>query len=59
MERLLYGTKAGEPDYMEQLLSTQPENFEKVKELAHKDGFTNFREAKFKLEKPDFTKIFK
>ena len=56
MEKLLYGRKKNEPDYMEQLLCTQPERFDQVKVLAKKDGFVTFRVSEFKLEKPDFTK---
>ena len=54
MEKLLYGRKKGEPDYMEQLLSTKPECFDKVKILAKKDGFVSFRVSEFELAKPDF-----
>jgi hypothetical protein len=57
-EKLLYGTPIGEPDYTEQILSSIPENFEKVKKLAG-DKFDRFRVSIIDLSvKPDFTKIF-
>ena len=56
-EKLLYGTKVNEPEYMEQLLSTQPENFDKVIVLAKRDGFDRFRISTVDLSViPDFTK---
>lgn len=53
--KLLYGHRIGEPEYMEQILSTKPECFDRVKELAAGDGFTGFRVAIHRDgEKPDF-----
>lgn len=57
-ETVLYGTRKGSE--FEELLSTQPELFEKVKQLASADGFTNFRVAIIDLSKPpDFSKTLR
>ena len=66
MEIIVYGRKAGEPDYMEALLASWRSrgdtadklNVEKVKAVAKKDGFVRFRTAVYNGEKPDFTRIF-
>ena len=61
METLIYGTKEGQPEYMEQLLydgglNLNEKQIEMIKTAASKDGFTNFRVCSFTAEKPDFTK---
>lgn len=61
-EYTLWGVKKGEPDYMEDLLyvSNAKENFDKVKQMASKDGYDRFRVSKVDMmEKPDFTKAIK
>ena len=56
-EMVLYGVKAGDEDWQEQILSTAPENFKRIKELAAKDGFGRFRVARIDLTAPpDFGK---
>ena len=56
IEHMLYGLPAGETErYMEVLLSTNQAAFERVRELASKDGFHSFREDSIDLRKrPDF-----
>jgi hypothetical protein len=44
-EHCLWGVKEGNEDWQEELLSTNPEAFERVKLLAAKDGYGRFREA--------------
>lgn len=54
-EKILYGTLKNNPDWKEEILSTKPEQFEKVKKIASKDGYRNFRVATINLnEKPNF-----
>jgi hypothetical protein len=59
-ETILYGIPAGATErYAEVLLLTNatPEQIEKVKALAAKDGFHSFRVAEVDLSvPPDFTK---
>lgn len=56
-EQLLYGRKAGEPDYKEQLLCTQPERFQEVRILAGRDGYVIFRETSIDLSvRPNFAR---
>jgi hypothetical protein len=58
-EFLLYGTKQGEPSYMETLLAEllyTAEDIEKVKNAAKQNGFAKFRIAEFKGGKPNFIK---
>ena len=56
-EKVLYGTRQGEPDYCEQLLCTQPARFDEVKRMATRDGFNRFRVAVIDLSiPPDFSK---
>ena len=56
-EKILYGVRAGNEDWQEEVLCTQEERFEEVKILASKDGFNRFRVAEINLiEKPDFRK---
>jgi hypothetical protein len=42
-ETILWGTKKDYPTWQEDILSTVPKNFEKVKELASMDGYNKFR----------------
>ena len=57
METLLYGTRKGQPDYMEEIISTNPDIFEAAKKWAQEQGFDRFRISKIDLtKKPDFTK---
>lgn len=53
-EQILYGVKQGEEDWKEDILSTNPKNFERIKDLAAKDGYGRFRIAIYNGEAPDF-----
>jgi len=54
-EQILYGTKKGEPDYMEDVISTKPENFEKAIEWAKRNRYDRLRIAEIDLSiKPNF-----
>lgn len=56
-EKILYGVRADNEDWQEEILCTQEDRFEQVKILASKDGFNRFRIAEIDLtEKPDFRK---
>jgi hypothetical protein len=55
-ESILYAVKVGEPDYMEQVITTKPEHFAAAAEWARQNGFDRIRIAVIDLaEKPDFT----
>lgn len=60
-EYILYGTKKGDPQWKEQILKTGcnesnfEKTFEKVQELARKDGFDRFRIFIYNGEQPDFS----
>lgn len=57
---VMWGVKKGDPDWMETILSTQPERFEEVKAMARRDGWGRFRVATINLtEPPDFAKTVK
>lgn len=57
IETCLWGTRNGDEDWQEQLLSTNPDRFEEIKKLATKDGFGRFRVVQLDLRvKPDFRK---
>jgi len=59
-ETLLYGRKLNSEEWEEEILCSMPEYFEKVKELAGKDGYGHFRIAEINLsEMPDFKKTIK
>ncbi len=60
VETLLYGVRNGNEDWQEELLTTNPDAFERVKELAAADGFGRFRVATIDLSvPPDFTKVLR
>lgn len=56
--RLLWGRKTGAEPWQEQLLATQllgeKNKFDRVKELAARDGFGHFRESEDSGAAPDF-----
>jgi len=55
METILYAVKKGQPKYMEEIITTNPEKIEEARKWAEKNGFDRFRIAKIDLgEKPDF-----
>lgn len=58
-EAILYGRRNGSEEWQEEILSTRPAEFERVKKLAEKDGFAHFRVAKFNGEKPNFAAAVK
>lgn len=59
IEKLLYGTRRGKPDYTEEIITTDPAKFDDAKRWALAQGFDRFRTADIDLsKKPDFTKIF-
>ena len=51
-EILLYGRKETDEEWQEEILSSQPENFERVQVLAARDGWGHFRVARIDLSKP-------
>ncbi len=54
-EKILYGTKKNEADYMEEVISTQPHRFDKVIKMATDCGYDRFRVAEIDLScQPDF-----
>ena len=58
-EKILWGTRNGDEEWQEQLLSTNPAAFETVKAIASREGFGMFRISEIDLTvKPDFSKIF-
>ena len=58
-EIILYGTKKGEPQYMETLLAENlynEDDVQKVINAAKQNGFVNFRTAEFDMSvPPNFT----
>lgn len=57
-ESVLYGTRDGDEDWQEELLSTKPDRFEAVKKIARTHGFRRFRIATIDLSvAPDFRRI--
>jgi len=54
-EQVLYGTKIGEPNYMEDIISIYPSEFKKAIEWAKRNRYDRFRIAEIDLSiKPDF-----
>ena len=55
-EYILYGLKANEPDYMEEILYTSfnKKDMKKVKKIGLKKGYIKFRIAIFNGETPNF-----
>ena len=51
-ETVLYGVKIGDEDWQTVILSTRPETFAKVREMATRDGFDGFREVTIDLSQP-------
>jgi hypothetical protein len=59
-EQVLWGCRVGMPDYMEEILSTKPENFDRVEARAMQDGWDRFRVATIDLSTPpNFTGTIK
>lgn len=55
--KVLFATKKGEPDYMEQLITDKSEAINEASKWALVNGFNRLRIATIDLgEKPDFTK---
>mgnify|MGYP003155004375 CR=1 FL=1 len=56
-EKILYGTRKGQPDWKEEIITENEKHFRQAKNWAKKNGFDRFRVAIIDLrEKPDFTK---
>jgi len=54
-EQVMWAVKIGDPDYMEQIISTNPAVFKDAKKWAIEHGFDRFRTATIDLsKKPDF-----
>jgi hypothetical protein len=59
-EKILYGTKISQPDYMEQIISTKPEQFEASRAWAKANGYDRLRVHTIDLsDKPDFKKTIR
>ena len=57
IEKILWGVKIGEPDYMEELITNNSDQIEQAKVWAVANGFDRLRVAEINLnEKPDFAK---
>ena len=57
IERILYGTRKGEPSWKEEIITNQEKRFDQAKAWAKRNGFDRFRVAVIDLrETPDFTK---
>ena len=55
--KVLFATKKGEPDYMEQLITDKSEAINEASKWALVNGFDRLRIATIDLgKKPDFTK---
>lgn len=53
--KILWGVRKGNEEWEEEILSTNETVFERVKELATKDGFGRFRISNFNMaDKPNF-----
>ena len=60
MTKILFATKIGSPDYMEQLITENSDLIEDAKKWCVKNGFDRIRVATIDLtEKPDFAKTIK
>jgi hypothetical protein len=57
VEKILYGVKKENPDYMEEIITTHSDRIEAAKIWAANNGFNRFRVAEIDLSiKPDFIK---
>lgn len=55
--KILWGTRVGDPNWMEEVLTENEERFEDAKKWALANGFDRFRVAELDLSTPpDFTK---
>lgn len=54
MEKILYAVKIGEPDYMEQIITTNQDVIEQARAWAKANGFDRFRIATYNGEAPNF-----
>ena len=56
-EQVLYGTRKGDEDWQEEIISTNPEAFNEAQAWATEQGFNRFRIAEIDLSTPpDFTR---
>lgn len=59
-ETILWAVKIGEPDWKEQIITTDPNMIEPAKKWAMANGFDRFRIVGIDMSsKPDFTKTFR
>lgn len=58
METVLWGTKKGDPEWMEQLITStsDPDRLKKAKQWATQNGFVNLRTSTFDGSAPNFAK---
>ena len=55
-ESILWGTKKGNPAWMQEIITNDKRNFEKARAWAKRNGFDRFRIAEIDTSKaPDFT----
>jgi hypothetical protein len=60
IERILYGTRKGEPALNEEIITNQEKRFDQAKAWAKRNGFDRFRVAVIDLSvAPDFTKAIR
>jgi len=58
--RVLYGRKAGEEEWMEQMITEREDQIPAASEWAKANGFVHLRVAEIDLSKPpDFTKTIR
>jgi hypothetical protein len=59
-EHVLWGVRKGNPDWMTEILTTDPAKFEDAKKWARENGFDRFRTAIIDLTTPpDFSSTVK
>lgn len=59
-DQVLWGTKIGEPDWAEEIITEDPTQIEKAKKWAEANGYDRLRISTINMnEKPDFTKAIK
>ena len=55
-ESILWGTKKGNPAWMQEIITNDKRNFEKARAWAKRNGFDRFRVAEIDTSKaPNFT----
>lgn len=54
-ETILYATKIGEPDYMEQIITTHKDRINEATEWAEQNGFDRIRVFEYDGSAPNFS----